>query len=194
MRFFLFSAFFLVAQVNAAAPISDHALTNYTKDGYRKTFERWGDAGVERIKKLERLAVSKAAESPSCDSVDYAGLSDQRSSPPNNIVVFVDCKNSQRFYLSEDDIGSDAVTQSSKAVTESNAGELCRELVLQNSKFPSSVNFSALNSSAFSNKTTGNTVSQLEFEAKNGLGAVLPYKARCVFTEVGAPEIEITER
>lgn len=194
MRFILFYGLFLSGLANAASPVSEHALTNYTEDAYPKTFEVWGSEGVERIKRLERTAVSKASESKSCDSVDYAGLSEQRSNPPKNAVVFVDCKNAQRFYFSEDSVNAEAVTQSSKSMSESEAIKRCKEMVLKESKYPSTVSFSALNSSAFSNKTTGSTVSNLEFEAKNQLGASMPYTAKCVFPEAKTPEIEITER
>ena len=194
MRYILVAAFFLIGLAHAAAPISEHAFSNYTKESYPKTFDKWGSAGVERIKSLERVAATRASESSSCDVVDYVGLSDQRSSPPTNIVVFVDCKNSQRFYVSEDTENAAVVAQSEKSMSSSKAGQLCRDLVLKNSKFPSTVSFSALSSSSSSNKTTGNTVSQLEFEAKNDLGALVPYKARCVFPDAGKPEIEITQR
>jgi hypothetical protein len=81
--------------------IDEAALSVYSKEHYPKTFQKWGDAGVERIKVAERTALSKAAKQLQCDKVEYVGLSEQMSSPPSTIVVYADCVNRWRFYIDQ---------------------------------------------------------------------------------------------
>lgn len=81
--------------------IDESALSTYSKDHYPKTYAQWGDAGVERIKLVERQALIKAAKQKKCDEVEYVGLSDQLSSAPSNIVVYADCRNRWRFYVDQ---------------------------------------------------------------------------------------------
>jgi len=81
--------------------IDQAALSLYSKEHYPKTYQRWGDAGVERIKAAERNALLKAAKQLKCDKVEYVGLSEQMSSPPSTIVIFADCLNRWRFYIDQ---------------------------------------------------------------------------------------------
>jgi hypothetical protein len=82
-----------------AAPIASGALSTYTPHAYPKTFAAWGDEGVRRISEMERKAAEHVASSPGCDRVELVGLSEQRSHPPSEIVVYVDCANRNRFYV-----------------------------------------------------------------------------------------------
>lgn len=79
--------------------IDESALSVYSKEHYPKTFQKWGDAGVERIQAVERTALFKAAKQLKCDKVEYVGLSEQMSSPPSKIVIYADCLNRWRFYI-----------------------------------------------------------------------------------------------
>lgn len=186
--------FFVTLSANAAAPISSSALSNYTREQYPKTFNVWGESGVERIKALELVAVSKASESDRCDSVSYAGLSEQRSTPTTNIVVFADCDNGERFYVSEDSVSSKPVAQSDKALSSAKAIEMCKSMILEKAKYPSSVDFGVFGSAASANKTTGNSVVTVDFQAKNDVGGVVSMSARCVLPEKGRPEIQLSNR
>ncbi|MBS0474137.1 MAG: hypothetical protein JSR28_03165 [Proteobacteria bacterium] len=78
--------------------IAPHALSSYRPDQYPKTYATWGANGVARIVDHERRAAELVASRRECDVVDYVGLSN-RSIPPSRIVVFVDCKNKQRFHV-----------------------------------------------------------------------------------------------
>ncbi|EQM71865.1 hypothetical protein L682_29135 [Aquipseudomonas alcaligenes OT 69] len=82
-----------------AAPIDDAALSKYSRANYPRTYEVWGDEGVERIKKREIAAANHVARSGQCDRVTYVGLSENESSPPDEVVVYVDCENKNRFYV-----------------------------------------------------------------------------------------------
>ncbi|GAB4571765.1 MAG: hypothetical protein Tsb008_03320 [Rhodothalassiaceae bacterium] len=95
-------------RTGGVAPISDLAFSNYTRDRYPKTFAVWGDAGVARIERLERQAVAKVSRDPRCDRVEIVALS-ERSVPPSRPVVFVDCANRHRSYVSEADIGPNGI-------------------------------------------------------------------------------------
>lgn len=81
------------------ALIESGALSNYTRSGYPRTYATWGDEGVERIKERELAAANHVARSGQCDRVSYVGLSEKESSPPSEIVVYVDCANGNRFYV-----------------------------------------------------------------------------------------------
>lgn len=84
-----------------AAPILPDALTTYTRDQYPKTYATWGEDGVARIVDMERRAAEFVSRAPDCHGVDYVGLSDQRSSPPREIIIYVDCVNRNRYYVGE---------------------------------------------------------------------------------------------
>jgi hypothetical protein len=81
--------------------IDESALSVYTKESYPRTYQKWGDAGVERIKNVERAALLKAGKQARCDQVEYVGLSEQLSRPPEKIVVYADCRNRWRYYVDE---------------------------------------------------------------------------------------------
>lgn len=81
------------------APIDEAALSNYNRANYPRTYEAWGEDGIERIKERERAAANHVARSGQCDLVTYVGLSEKESSPPDEIVVYVDCENKTRFYV-----------------------------------------------------------------------------------------------
>lgn len=177
-------------------PISEYVYTKYTKDQFPRLYENWGEDWVIKIAELERQAVYKiASEHNSCDSIEMAALSENKSTPKKEAVFFIDCANGERFYVSQNDLGSDVEirSQTEKAVNQSDAYDQCVEMVKLNAKYPSTVNFKMLDSNGFTAKTTGNVVINLSFDAKNSFGAELPAKARCVFTPDGEKEINITE-
>lgn len=176
------------------APISPSAFNKYTADQYPRTVKQWGAEGVKRIEAHERAAADLIATSPKCDEVAMIGLSEQRSSPPVNIVVFVDCTNGERFYVGPSDLKAAPVAQSQKAVSQSAAFQSCRDAVRASAKFPSSVDFETFGQRSSTHPTTGNTVVELDFEAKNGLGNMIPQTARCIFPADGKPEITIANR
>ncbi|MNG14171.1 hypothetical protein D3C84_979050 [compost metagenome] len=97
----------LPAPTRQPAPILDHALSNYTPEQYPKTYATWGVDGIERIKEMEKAAAQHVARSSDCDRVDYVGLSENRSSPPSNIVVYIDCSNRNRFYVGDAELSRD---------------------------------------------------------------------------------------
>lgn len=73
--------------------------SNYTPEQYPRTFALWGSDGVEYLRVMERLAVVQVEASWACNKATYVGLSESRSKPPKNAVMFVDCENGNRFYV-----------------------------------------------------------------------------------------------
>ncbi|MFT2185699.1 hypothetical protein [Pseudomonas putida] len=176
------------------APIRNGALDSYTKATHPKIYAKWGAEGAKKIEAHQKLAADLIAASGRCDAVSIVGLSEQRSSPPSNIVVFVDCENGQRFYIGPNDLGSPLKSEAERAVNKESAISICRESVRAAAKFPSSVSFSAFGTVAETNKTTGGTTVYMDFESKNGIGNLIPQRATCVFPIGGKPELRVSSR
>ena len=89
----------------AAADIDKNVYQPYSRSFYPKTFEQWGDDWVKRIDKARIKAAERAARSPECDRVEVSELADAKSTIQSSFVIFVDCRNSKRFYFAESDLG-----------------------------------------------------------------------------------------
>lgn len=88
-------------RAEAGVKVNESVFSSYSREQYPKTYNVWGDGGVQKIKEVERLAAVKAARQRECDNVYYIGLAETRSSPPSQIVVFADCENGWRFYIDQ---------------------------------------------------------------------------------------------
>ena len=176
------------------APIDPGVFRPYTKSGYPKAFAKWGRQGIDRVQKLRESAARSVAENPQCDAVELSELSDSRSTT-DNPVVFVDCRNSQRFYLSESDIGTALSSEMEKGArfSSSELKRLCTDEVKARLNLPSTFdrNFFSVSDRQ---GTSGNRVIEFTFEAKNRMGMTLPASARCIMNTQGKFEVEITER
>jgi hypothetical protein len=186
----------VAALAGAAAKIDPGVYEPYTKKVFPKAYARWGDAGFARINALRIKAAETVAKNPKCDRVEIVELSDSKSTPPNNPVVFVDCANMQRFYLSEKDVGGPVRSQSEKGKQWSAGSVLtaCVDGVKKRLNFPGTMDRSWFTSNVRQAPTTGNWVAEFEFTAKNAFGAELPAKARCVVEPDGKLEVTINER
>lgn len=200
MRVFLACVLFALPTLATAAPherIDSNVYDPYTSKAYPKTFKSWGKKGVAKINKYRVLAAEMAIKNPQCDFVETAELSDNRSSPPNEIVIFVDCQNGQRFYLSSGEIdansGAASIEQKTARLKDRQAVKQCETAVARMLKFPSSFDKSWFSSSVY-RAPQGNVVVTFDFTAKNGFGIDLPQQARCVFDDRGMHQPEITNR
>lgn len=177
------------------APIRSGALDSYTKATHPKVFAKWGSDGAARIEAHQKLAADKIANSGQCDAISIVGLSEQRSSPPANISVFVDCENGKRFYVgSKDAAGAAPRSEFSQAMSERAAVSACEAMVKAGSKFPSSVDISSSGIASDIHKTTGLTTVYMSYEAKNGIGVNVPQEAFCSFPVGDKPKIEVRNR
>lgn len=181
-----------------AAEVDPSVYRPMERKNYPKTFAKWGAEGVKKIDRLRKDAAVFAAKSTECDKVETSELSEQRSSPPSQIVVFVDCSNGKRFYLSDADLrtaGQPASQESKmKSLTNEAAMEQCQSRVRSGLAFPSTMSVKWSGSNVYRAPTTGNVVATFNFDAKNALGNELPYQARCVFDDRGMHPPEISGR
>lgn len=177
------------------ASISPTVFEPYDKSGFPKLARKLG-ASWARIQPVREAAAFKALESGRCDFVELAEVSDNRSTK-ENIAVFVDCRNLERFYVSESDVkaAKRAVTQSSKSIGRAAAIAACAEAARRAATYPSLVDAHTWAGASFSSdRTTGGARVLLDFEATNALGVELPYRANCLFPADAAPELSITAR
>lgn len=98
----------LPAKPREPASISPYAYTKYTRESYPKTYEAWGESGVQKIAELERRSAQHVANSSGCNRVETVSLSQFRSYPPREPVVFVDCENGNRFFIGQKELGMPA--------------------------------------------------------------------------------------
>ena len=178
------------------APISPGVFERYTRAGFQKTFDAWGEAGVTRIQNLREAAADQIAENPRCDRVALSELSASKSTPPNKPVVFVDCANGERFYLSERDLGAPVASQQEKSnkMSAIDLIEACTEATISRLNFPSTFDKSLFTTSSRQAPTTGNWVVTFDFTAKNSYGMELPSTARCIATPDGQLEVSVHNR
>lgn len=197
-RTFLYLIMVLALPIEAAsAELSADAYEPYTRRGYEKTFAKWGQAGIKKVNEYRKKAAIAASQSAKCDKVDYAELSDNRSSPPAKIVIFVDCSNGQRFYISNEELDRQkaAVSVQSKTadIKDSDLISACESSIRHSLKFPSSFDKSWFSSNVY-RAPQGNVVVTFDFTAKNGFGMDLLQQARCVTDDRGLHPPEIYNR
>lgn len=190
----LLSASIVTAQAGTLDPM---AYDPYTPKGYPKTFRAWGKAGVAKINKYRKMAAEQVSKHQRCNRVELAELSDNRSNPPSRIVIFVDCANGERFYLTADQIDAGRLATSNSEVTSATSDSVaisaCEKAVVDALKFPSSMDQKWFTTSVY-RAPQGNVVVTFDFTAKNGLGLDLPQSARCVFDDRGMHHPEISNR
>lgn len=179
-----------------AGKIDPSALYAYTKQGgFEKTINKYGSR-LKDIERFRRIAAEKAIDSGKCDSVVTSELSDSKSSL-KHLEFWVDCNNGERIYLDENQLknGGEVITQKEKVIGEADAMNACIDGIKANASFPSSVDIHYLSGKTYYvAPTTSNVVLKMDFDAKNALGAELPYRAVCTFPAGGEPSIEIQQR
>lgn len=175
------------------AKIDDGVFQPYTKDQFPKLFQKYGSR-MKEIQEAREVAAFTATLSGKCDRVEVAEVSSKGTK--DNAVFFVDCRNGERFLMSETDLKKKAPpkAQSEKSVNQSEAHLACQQAIRNRAQYPSSVDFSILGVDIAKGKTTGNLRVALDFEAKNGFGNTLPYRGTCIFDPDGNMEVSIAKR
>lgn len=176
------------------APYGDEVFSKYTVRDYPKTFRAWGRDGVKLIEMAERDAANAAALSGKCDAIAYVGLSESRSVAPKAPVAFADCKNGERFYVALGDHPEAVKAQSEMLVSKEKARSDCLSMVREAEVFPSSVDFEVGGVTAAEHRTTGAVSVNIDYTAKNPLGADVPRHGRCLFPSAGPPEVVLSNR
>lgn len=175
--------------------IAKYALTPYTKEGFPKTFAKYGSR-MQEIEKFRKQAAQLAANSGRCYLVEASELSTTKSSL-NNLVFFVDCKNGQRFYMNENDIKhkKKAVSQAEKAWGRAEAIDMCRKMILNEVAHPETADIHTIAGSIYQlADVTKNAIVYIDFEAKNSFGVEDAYTAKCIFPPGASGTIKIARR
>lgn len=183
--------------VDPASKIAPSAVSPMTQKSYPKTYRAWGKSQIDRINGLFPTAALRAAESNRCDRVDWVSLSDSRSTVKKEAVFLVQCKNNERFYISEKDLDKPAqsVQEKIKATSEVQYWIACEELTKRSLKFPSSYDEDfAGKQSNYDDPQMTRLIVQIKFSAKNGFGNTIPQISQCIFDDRGFVDIKMSNR
>lgn len=171
--------------------VSPYVFDADEKKDYPKLAKQLGNSW-SRLQPTREAAALHVAANPKCDYVELADASDR--STKSEIVIFVDCRNGERMYVSESDLkaGSADRFQSEKVVDRASAIEACSNAAKSMTTYPELADMHLWTGSSFNaNKTTGNAQVLLDFDASNAFGVEGKYTARCIFPAGGEPP-EIT--
>lgn len=176
--------------------IIENAYFAMTKKDNPKTYKAWGSEWIKKINDLGPLAGELVAKSRSCDKVVDIALSDTKSKPKKMIVFYVDCKNKERFYISEDDIKSQnkvfSVNESFKNIDSEKYYKACLSGIKSRANHPSTVETSIFGRTIGSTSTGGILV-RMDFTAKNSFGLEEKFTAACSWND-DKSEINIYNR
>lgn len=166
----------------APSKIADGVMDfKYTKQGYPKLYKQWGESGVKKINELLPKAAIMAAKEKSCDRVESVDISSR--STKGNIIFFADCTNKKRFFISENDIKTQAAVtaEQDKEIDNMRAINVCDDAIKAHLNHPGTFNPHVTDTGTAINPN-GNIIVTRGFTAKNGLGMEIDYRARCVLT------------
>ncbi|RYE42613.1 MAG: hypothetical protein EOP24_31840 [Hyphomicrobiales bacterium] len=173
--------------------IADGAVQPITRESWATTHAAWGDEGISQINALMQPAAEILASSPGCDRLESLGFSDQRSSPPDNIVFFADCANGKRFFITGEDVLAkrQPVSQNDKSkwLDEQQLVEICQEAVRARVNGPC-----IFAGSSVYRAVAGRTVVTVAFELVNEPGAQAETFAKCFFDGLSLTEVEFHAR
>lgn len=187
-----------VNQSDIKRKIEDGAFIPMTKKTYPKAYKVWGQDGFDRINKLGPLVAERVAMSKQCDKVIDVSLSDTKSKPKSYIVFFVDCKNKERFFVSESDIelGYKAISINeefkNKDINTNSYYNSCLNGIKSSVNFPSTVD-SSIFDRRIGPSVTGGIIVMMKFSAKNAFGVEENFIAQCDYYDNGKSDIRISK-
>src|SRR5690606_1059816 len=97
------------------APILPHAIEEYTPPPPPPPHPTLANAPMHRPNAGNQQVAEMVSMQKNCDSVALVSFSDVRSTK-SEIVWFADCKNGQRFYVSESDLKAGATIRSNLVI------------------------------------------------------------------------------
>lgn len=184
-----------IAEEDPKTKISQYVFVADEKSDYPKLAKKLG-ASWSRLQSTREASALHVAVNSKCDFVELAEASDK--STKSNIVIFVDCRNGERMYVSESDLktGGAYEFQSDKVFDRMSAIKICNGTAKSMTAHPELADMHIWTGSSFSaNKTTGNAQVLLDFDASNTFGVKGKFTARCVFPANGeVPEITVHAR
>lgn len=195
-RGWISSQFFSTVEDDSVkSKIAKAALAPYTKESYPKTIKQFGSR-LEEIEQFRATLAEKAIESGKCDYVYMSELSNNRSTL-NKLVFWVDCRNGERIYMTEEQLkaGDSAMTEKERAWDKTEATRACRQGIIDRALLPSKVDIhTILGTSVSESDITHNVVVSMDFDAMNAMGVELPYTAKCYFEPGRLGNIELYRR
>lgn len=181
--------------IDPRAKVSPYVVEADDKKDFPKLAKNLGSSW-SRLQSVRESAALHAASNAKCDYVEVAEASDRSTS--SDIVIFVDCRNGERMYVSESSLGAGVANrfQSEKTVSSASAIKACSDAAKSVTTHPELADMHVWSGSTFStNKTTGNAQVMLDFDAKNSFGVEGKFTARCIFpANDQPPEIQILPR
>ena len=155
-----------------------------TKKDFPKAYNAWGKSGLDKINSLAFGAAELASMSGKCDKVTDVALSDKKSTPKKKIVFYVDCKNKERFYVSESDIKNKVlphpISEGFERIDQSSYYSACVKMIKQQANIPSTVDTSIFGRKIWQSPT-GDIIVAQSFTAKNAFGVEAKLNAECSF-------------
>ncbi|MDM1760707.1 hypothetical protein [Acinetobacter sp. 251-1] len=165
--------------------------TSYNRENFPRTYEVWGVDGIKRIEQLERDAAFKiSTEQNNCNYIEMVALSENKSNPKKEAVVFIDCANRERFYISENDITNHVFIdlKIKHPINEIDASKQCLELVKQLKNDTSINEAKILDSTGFKGKSAMTSAVSIKY-----LSDGVEKRARCTYDFTGKKIIQFID-
>lgn len=170
----------------------------YTPKSNPRTFKEWGEEQVNIINKLRSDAAKIVSQSNECDNVDLSELSDNRSVIKKKIVIFIDCENGKRFYMSDKQINEKSAVKTEQDFTKSinveDAKIACRNAIKLQLLNPKSYDepFFGFGASVANKSLYGDRMTiTIDFVAKSALGLENKKRGFCFIDSRGLHTVEI---
>ena len=174
----------------------DDIVVPYTQKTMPKLYADWGGEWIKKINAMMPQVVAKVATDPKCDSPELVDLADTKSTIKKEAVFFVDCKNGERFFVSQNDLSGNKPLKAESQQLEGEPHEYiqaCRDNVQNTLQYPSSFDQEVLSTTA-RKMPSGNIEVIMPFNAKNGFGNEIPQTARCLITTDRKIEVTVVNR
>lgn len=157
------------------------------------------DKDTSKYKELLISQVNRIhANNPACREIDPGTLTKSTSKGTDkDPVFFVTCGSDNSIhnvFFSKSEAESGEISAAPKAMNESDAIEHCTESIKQNTSIPSSVNTHNILGKAYMAHANGNALVTLDFDAKNALGDVVEFQAKCIVQPSGNTDISISKK
>ncbi|HGA8481227.1 TPA: hypothetical protein ACITN2_004667 [Salmonella enterica subsp. enterica serovar Virchow] len=205
---------------NVAARVDADAIERITREDYPKAFKRLGKAGADEAYKGATVAAWRAIQSPDCAEVETASVT--MESTARHMEFFVNCntptgstltakqwrfkaselKDKRGHWYTADNVPAAGTSDTDRNIAQQEAARnqapadyaRCEEQIKSQLDYPSAAEFHNLAGRAdFVNPQNENVI-QIEFEAKNGFGNMLPFTANCIFHHNGKLTTDIFKR
>jgi len=184
----------IVNAPTADSRINEFAIMEMTPKSFPKMYSRIGATAFKRANILIKPAALKALESPKCDRVEIVSFSEKSTS--KNIRYFVDCQNGERILVDEVDLKSGNVVltehQKAKSISDTQAIQLCIAHIKRRLNFPSTFDSSWYKQGTYRSKSNSTVTVTIDFTAKTGFGLELPASAKCVVSQDGLKNEDVT--